>query len=398
MNKRLIDELKKIKDIYTLSPEEINKFIEDFTYGLKNKSNGLKMLDSFLYPTNIIDGEYISIDFGGSNIRINLYDITSDSINLINSIAFSLITEEYNYTSSHYTFTDIFNIISDKIAQIVDPDKHYYLGHTFSFAIIQSDINSAYITHWTKNFNIRDAVNIDINRLLTDCLSVKGIDVTPCVILNDTVATLLTGYYKDSATDISCIAGTGHNMAFVAQNSILNIENGYFDKLRLTDYDKQFITSPFGILEQLGAFVGGKNIGNLAQIIIDDLVRQSLISPIVDITAEVLSDALIGNYSANLDDNQKLALTEVAKAIFSRSSRIVAAEIYSIVKYIDPTIHNTHKIAFDGSIYEKVDFFRQNLDNELKILFKEKISKIHHYLIKDGSSMGAALAASMYHK
>jgi len=202
MNKRLIDELKKIKDIYTLSPEEINKFIEDFTYGLKNKSNGLKMLDSFLYPTNIIDGEYISIDFGGSNIRINLYDITSDSINLINSIAFSLITEEYNYTSSHYTFTDIFNIISDKIAQIVDPDKHYYLGHTFSFAIIQSDINSAYITHWTKNFNIRDAINVDINKLLTDCLAVKGINVTPCVILNDTVATLLTGNYKDSATDI----------------------------------------------------------------------------------------------------------------------------------------------------------------------------------------------------
>lgn len=398
MNNNLINELKIIKDIYTLSSEEIKNFIEDFTYGLKNKTNGLKMLDSFLYPTDIVDGQYISIDFGGSNVRINLYDITSENINLINSIAFSLITEEYNYTSNHYTFTDIFSIISDKIATIVDQDKHYYLGHTFSFAIIQSDINSAYITHWTKNFNIRDAVNIDINRLLTDCLAVKGINVTPCVILNDTVATLLTGYYKDSATDISCIAGTGHNMAFVDKNSILNIENGYFDKLRLTDYDKQFITSPFGILEQLGAFVGGKNIGNLAQIIIDDLVSKSLISPIVDITAEVLSDALIGNYSANLDDDQRLALTEISKSIFSRSSQIVAAEIYSIVTYIDPHIKSTHKVAFDGSIYEKVDFFRENLDKELKILFKDNISQIHHYLIKDGSSMGAALAASMYHR
>jgi len=397
MNNNLTNELKIIKDTYTLSQEEVENFIKDFTYGLKNKANGLKMLDSFLYPDDIIDGQYISIDFGGSNVRINLYDITPHNMKLINSTAFSLITEEYNYTSNHYTFTDIFNLISDKIATVIDSDKHYYLGHTFSFAIIQSDINSAYITHWTKNFNIRDAVNVDINKLLADCLAVKGINVTPCVILNDTVATLLTGNFKDSSTDISCIAGTGHNMAFIDKDSIINIENGYFDKLRLTEYDKQFITSPFGLLEQLGAFVGGKNIGNLAQIIIDDLVSKSLISPIVDITAEVLSDALIGNYDESLDENQRLALTEVAKAIFSRSSKIVAAEIYAIVTYIDPSFKSIHKVAFDGSIYEKVDFFRENLDKELKILFKDNISQIHHYLIKDGSSMGAALAASMYH-
>lgn len=397
MNKKLIEELKNINDIYTLSSEEVKKFIEDFCYGLKNKSNGLKMLDSFLYPIDTIDGEYISIDFGGSNIRINLYDIKSTSINLIKSIAFSLITEEYNYTSSHYTFTDIFNLISDKISEIVDTNKHYYLGHTFSFAIIQTNINNAYITHWTKNFNIREAINTDINRLLTDCLAVKGVNVTPCVILNDTVATLLTGNFLDSTTDISCIAGTGHNMAFIDKTSIINIENGFFNKLRLTDYDKQFITSPFGSLEQLGAFVGGKNIGNLAQIIIDDLVNKGLILPIVDITSEMLSDALIGIYDNTLDDAQKLSLTEVAKAIFSRSSKIVAAEIYAIVTYKDSDIQNIHNIVFDGSIYEKVDYFRENLDNELKILFKENISKIHHSLIKDSSSMGAALAASMYH-
>ena len=110
MNKKLINELKKINDIYTLSPDEIEKFVEDFSYGLKNKSNGLKMLNSFLYPVETIDGEYISIDFGGSNVRINLYNISSNNITLLNSIAFSLITEEYNYTSSQCITFNVFTV------------------------------------------------------------------------------------------------------------------------------------------------------------------------------------------------------------------------------------------------------------------------------------------------
>ena len=50
MNKNLIDELKNIKEIYTLTPEEVKKFVEDFIYGLKNNATILEIVGRVISP------------------------------------------------------------------------------------------------------------------------------------------------------------------------------------------------------------------------------------------------------------------------------------------------------------------------------------------------------------
>lgn len=392
----LSSELDIIKEEFLSPYSNCEPIIEAFCEDMKKKQT-LKMLNTYIFCyDHIKDGEYLALDFGGSNIRISLYEVDNENVRLKNSRSFPLRGKDFDYTTDEYSLKDILEMAVDKMEEIINKDKHYLLGHTFSFSINSISKDSATVLEFSKGFNLRDAIGEDINEILREVISERGLKVIPYTILNDTTATLLSGFMFDKNTNMACIIGTGHNMCFVnSVGEIINIESGSFndDCVPLTKYDFRFLDK---IPEEreflIESLIGGKNSALLVNEVIEDIVSKGLISPIDNITPKIMSKSLENNIE-ELDELQNCALREVSGIIYKRAAYLVSCEIVGILRYLE--VHEgTYNVVFDGSVYEKTPYFGECLTNTLKELLPEGIS-VTHMLVKDGSRTGAVISCAM---
>lgn len=391
----LINELEKIREEFLTPYADCNPIINDFYEDMCNKKS-LRMLNTYVFlKDSIKEGEYLALDFGGSNIRVSLYEVGED-IKLKDTRSFPLRGEGFDYTTSEYSLLDIFEMAVDKMEEIIEPNKKYLLGHTFSFATMAKSKNSATVLELSKGFTIRDAVGKDINEKLKEVIDKRGLNVVPSVVLNDTTATLLSGLVENKNTIMSCIIGTGHNMCFVSSNGeIINIESGNYNSstICLSKYDEKFLEMIPNEKEFLmEALVGGKNSALLAQVVMDHLATFGLIKMLPNINSKMMSMVLDKDLP-ELDESQNLALRIVSKSIYQRVAYLVGCEITSVLKYLKITKGN-YNVVFDGSVYEKTSYVGKCLTEVLAKLLPTEI-KVTHTLNKNGSSMGAIIACSM---
>ena len=395
----LSSELGIIKEEFLSPYNDCEPIIEAFCEDMKKKHT-LKMLNTFIFCQNSIkNGEYLALDFGGSNIRVSLYEVNNEKISLKDCRSFALRGDGFDYTTSEYSLTDIFEMAVDKLEEIIDKDKHYLLGHTFSFAMNSISKISATVLEFSKGFNLKDAVGKDINETLREVIIKRGLHVVPYTVLNDTTATLLSGFMVDKNTNMACIVGTGHNMCFVnSMGEIINIESGSFNDntIPLTRYDLMFLDKiPQEREFLIESLIGGKNSALLVNEVIEDIVSKGLISPIDNITPKIMSKSLENNIE-ELDELQNCALREVSGIIYKRAAYLVSCEIVGILRYLE--VHEgTYNVVFDGSVYEKTPYFGECLTNTLKELLPEGIS-VTHMLVKDGSRTGAVISCAMNKK
>jgi len=81
--------------------------------------------------------------------------------------------------------------------------------------------------------------------------------------------------------------------------------------------------------------------------------------------------------------------------IVKRSARLVAATYIGTVLHIDERLDKKHVIAIDGSVYEKMPYFREEVSSTIKEVLGEKSDHIKAVLVKGGSGAGAAIAAAI---
>ena len=62
---------------------------------------------------------------------------------------------------------------------------------------------------------------------------------------------------------------------------------------------------------------------------------------------------------------------------------------------MDPDIKKKHTVAMDGSVYEKLPGFSENVKSAIGELSGERAGKIKIALTKDGSGYGAAIIAEV---
>lgn len=394
--------LDKLRKVNRMSKEEMvflsNLFCEDM-----NVKESLKMLPAHIYMDKAIKpGEYIALDFGGSNVRIMLYKISENGESeLLNSRLIRLRGKNYDYTSSEYELRDVFVTIVEKMKEMVDKDKTYLLGHTFSFPASSVSKNEAIVVGLSKGFTLRNAIGQDVNKLLLEVINEAGLNVTPVTLLNDTTATLLAGKSKNANTDIACIVGTGHNICFVDNDQqIVNTECGAFDMgIPLNSYDKSFLRMiPKEGHNVMEALVGGKNSAKLAMNLINRIEKEAGKKfKFGGITPKLLSMALDDRFEDDFAGGieEKIILKHIAKIMYDRAAQLVVSEIMGILKRIDPNLEREHHIVFDGSVYEKTPYFRKCISKYIKLMYPVKFKQIRHSLVKDGSSLGAAISAAM---
>ncbi len=396
--------------------------------GLAGKPSPLRMLPSFIAdPTGKEAGEVLAVDFGGTNVRIIKVALDGKGGSRIeNILKFPLKAADgsYDHVSAKAQGDELFDYIAAKIGEIAPSGTMAPLGHTFSFPCEQKSLNSAFLIHWTKEIRTKGVEGKDVTELLKAALARKGVNnAKPVAVINDTVGTLLTAAYSDSDADIASICGTGHNTCYLeprhplsGKPMIVNMESGNFDAVPQTQVDAELdAASEMPGRQKLEKMVSGYYLGEIVRLslrrmrdegilpacpaleerhIVRGMDIDSILIDSVDLkSTRAFASERLG--LATLEMSQLTAIKTINDAIALRSARLVAATYAGTLMLIDPELKRRHSIAIDGTLYEKMPGYGANISMALCEIFGDKAKQVKTVLAKDGSGIGAAIAAAV---
>ena len=403
---------------FSFGPEEmvaaVDVFRNEIDKGLAgNTKSTLKPLPSYLgLPTGEEQGEYIALDFGGTNVRADRVRLFGGGkYEMAARVAKPLIAPgRYNHADKGATAAGLFDFLAEIVDSVIggDHEKHYRLGHTFSFPSTQDSPRDAKLISWTKELAVPDVEGRWVNERVREALEARGlVNVRPAAILNDTVAVLLAAAYQWDDVTIGSIYATGFNACYLERfggekpPTVMNLEAGNFGWLDQNEYDRALdeVSEKAGtqILEKM---VSGRYLGALFSRAFGDILGESFPA----VTGEDLSAILQGEGATllrRMAGNQLTAeqLKEpaaLAEAIVRRSARIAAAVYVGTLRHIigDGPI-GVHNIAVEGSFFTHMAVARIALQDAMQELLKDEAKNIQILHVTGGASLGAAIAASM---
>ena len=428
-----------IVEEFKVDGTRLHEVAADFRYDLRKgldnpDESSLRMLKSYVgLPTGEETGEYLALDFGGTNVRVLRIRLDGHGkFEVLKKVAKPLRVDGVSYQRVHLSVDGVYDFVGegstaeeqfDFIAELVDEaiegdhETKYLLGHTFSFPSEQTDLYNAKLIIWTKEFATKGVEGKVVNDLLKEALHRQGIDnVEPTAVINDTVAVLLAAAYKQANTYIGSIYATGHNTCYfepfigkAERPMILNLESGGFSKLVPNRFDAEFDAGSEKPGEQrLEKMVSGRYMGELFVMAIAELLGEKgkkygftsidMSNIIVDETAGLteVSRIIKAKTGHDLEEVDLQRLQELASAIVVRSARLVTATYVGIIWQLagDDAIKKQH-IAIDGSVYEKMPLAKENIMRALSELLGESAANVDTVLENGGSGLGAAIAAAM---
>lgn len=398
-------------------------FKKSIEEGLKGEKSCLKMLPSYIgKPTGKEQGTFMTMDMGGTNLRCTKFKIKDGNFENLIEIKEKLISKEKNYdlTKSDTNEKQLFGFIADCMSKIIEQGESLYLGNTFSFPCRQEGINEAYLIHWTKEITTAGVEGQNINKLLAEALKEKNINIEPVALLNDTVGTLLVAMYSYQAADIGSIMGTGHNTCYLENNHpinggkmIVNLESGNYNiGLPVTKYDEIIDNnSQVPGSQLLEKMVSGYYIGSIVKEVCKDLFANKVLFVDSGIDTAAFFDQsfnalMIENfilyptetaekYNCNIEDAEIIKV--VSEAILKRAVKLVAITYLGILYHQEggTEVKNKHVIAIDGTIYEKMPNSPKLMEEAFEGVLGKAAENIEVRLVKDGSGLGAAIAAAV---
>lgn len=394
--------------------------------GLAGRPSSLRMLPSYIdRPTGGERGEAVVIDFGGTNVRVLKILLDGGRVQCGRPSKFNLKDPNgaYDYTREQTRAEELFNFIARHVADVLAGDRSTLpLGHTFSFPCRQEGINRAVLIQWTKEIRTSGVEGRDVSPLLAEALERQGVrTVRPRAVINDTVGTMLAAAYQLRNVDIASICGTGHNTCYLeprhpltGKPMIVNMEAGNFDGVPITPFDREVneaSSHPGAML--LEKQVSGAYLGEVVLAALRTMVAQGLLPAGTRswdrgtlsgvLLTQVLEDgADCGKTKSvaetplgltGLTGEQLQAIRTLVERVTGRSARLVGATFAAILRHLDPELEREHVVAIDGSLYEKMPGYDAGIRAGLETVLGPAAHSVTTRLIKDGSGIGAAIAA-----
>ena len=438
-----IEKYNIIKDYYTIPNELLSKLAYVFNNEMRIKNpqkSSLKMLSSCIYslPTGNEKGIYYALDWGGSTFRVLRVEFRGKSEDPIIKEFRMKIKDEYKVVSDR---NSLFTHLAIKIKECMvnwkdykkfkNDDTRVKIGFTFSFPTKQTAINKAFLTNWTKGFNIPNCVGEDICTLMQEAIDHISLPADIHAICNDTVGTLLACEFDNENTQIGMILGTGTNTAYVDKdtNEIINIESGGFNKLLpRTHIDKVLDDRTNNRSTQLfEKMVSGLYIGQIVRLICEEIFsdKDSFINSILFNESYHISEVLncdgdnrklikLLKNKYNINDftvNECKILDNVCQLIMNRSADLSVAIIFGILiknglftydsnqkKLIlnkDALINDDSNVTvgIDGSVFGKNPMYKRRMISKInEISGYDIVNAISVVESADGSGKGAVLA------
>ncbi len=408
---------------FCLDAAELHNIAASFRYDIEaglrgDEGSSLRMLKSYVgLPSGDERGEYLALDFGGTNVRALRIRLDGEGkFEILKKVAKPLyVPGIYDFISGEAEAADLFDFIAGIIDETIEEDRSraYCLGHTFSFPSEQTDLYNAKLIVWTKEFATRGVVGQVVNDLLAQALVRNGIsNVKPVAVINDTVAVLLAGAYKKNSVYVGSIYATGHNTCYLEPYCgqakapmVINMESGGFDKIQINRYDHLLDQrSEMPGQQRLEKMVAGRYLGELFGLCLNEALSLSATGSFSSVDlSEILADEsqdlirvrnLVQQHlQVIVSEAMAGKLQALAKAIVVRSARIIAATYAGVIWHREGNCPGRQHIAIDGSVYEKMPYAAAALQKALYELLGGETA-VDTVLENGGSGLGAALAAA----
>ena len=420
---------------FAVSREQFLRIADDFageiSAGLAGKTSSLMMLPAFVgRPSGRERGRFLSLDFGGTNVRVA--EVTLDgaggaSIGMIHKTPLHDPANGHDFTRPEVHVTELFDFLARQVA-LFDDGSPKTLGHSFSFASKQTSLGRASLVGWTKEIRVRGVEGQDINTLLAEAFARGGCpNIQPVAVVNDTTATLLAASYAEPDADLGSVCGTGHNTCYYEPNAshtgevmAYNAESGGFDRLRFTAVDDQLdAASDHPGKQRLEKMVSGRYLGEVVRRVLWtgqgscglEFIRQcgalqkpyGLSSQDVSLFVGDTTDELehirrwleAGAPNAENTAAERHFIKEVAVLAANRSATLAAATYAGFLQRIDPAKSKKHCIGINGSLYEKMPGFAECIQKDLQDKGGWSGAQLEFLVVDEAPLVGAAIAAAL---
>ncbi len=243
-----IDKIKTLTD----------DLLSDMKIGLQKESDGTPetsaqpmIIASKNIPKENPENEsVIVIDAGGTNFRSCLVSFDKDGKIEISEF----MKTKMPGSDKELSKEQFYNQIAENIEHL--KNKASKIGFCFSYAMKNTPDGDAKVTRFSKEIKAPEVVGTFVGKELKDVLAKRGWNpIEKIVILNDTMASLLSGITNSSKTKkyssyIGFILGTGLNNAYIEYNkipkntdsateNIIVCEGGMYNRVFQSVFDKK---------------------------------------------------------------------------------------------------------------------------------------------------------------
>ncbi|WP_461256456.1 hexokinase family protein [Treponema sp. R80B11-R83G3] len=425
-----------------INPDALVKdVLTEMDRGLNGKKSSLPMIPSYISPiTNIPPGKTVlALDAGGTNLRASLVHFKENGEAVPQGTNKMPMPGTYGHVNAQQYFEAIANVT----LPLLNDAKIEGIGFTFSYPMEITQDADGILLSFSKEVDAPDVIGKAIGRGLRDALSAKGCKYSgPIVLLNDTVATLLSGlvsispdgeasrtiadFSVKSGPVIGFILGTGFNTAYtetvipkIGFNSpsspqIVVCESGNFSVNYRGKLDKEYDSTtknPDGYLLEkatAGAYLGPLTLHILKQAIKDKVLRFRKSDELLNMphletrTLNEFTHAPLSNQGPlgslfGADESAALAVMQYITSIVTErgalfSAAVLAATVIKSGGGYEP--YSPVRVAVEGTTYLIYKGMRRSLESYLhQMLFKEKPRPYIVSPVEQASLFGAAVAA-----
>jgi hexokinase len=374
--------------------------------GLVKDNTEVKSIPTYIHPLSSgAQGQAVVLDWGGTNYRAAVIDFEKGKATI--SPNKGVGREISANTSKGFALNDLLAMQSEFVNEIEIPAKAP-IGYCFSYPAECLPNGDAELIKWTKGLDIKEMIGNPVGKPLLDYLNNTGkAEFTGIKVINDTVASLFAGLSNPKFDAyIGLIVGTGTNMAaFVNADRIpkinpelnwtgltpVNLESGNFIPPHMTKYDDLVDENSDNTGSQrFEKAVSGMYIGQILKEVFpeDGFTDQT--------DGKDLTDLI------NQPENHKKKHVKVAKEIYKRSAKLVAASLAGLIDLLathDKSIKKV-RITAEGSLFWSKVNGCKDYNKLVKSTLKELLSEMGHKKIKvniaeieNANMIGSGIAA-----
>jgi len=420
----------------------VKEILVDMERGLKGLSSSLPMIPSYITPvSNVPPGKTVlALDAGGTNLRVSRVHFDNDG----KAVAEGTVKHPMPGTKGRVNAVEFFDLIADAALPVfAEASNVAGIGFTFSYPMEMQTNADGVLLAFSKEVDAPDVVGKAIGAGLREALARKGrVYDGPIVLLNDTVATLLSGlasipidgggesakniYGVSGGPVIGFILGTGFNTAYPETSipkigfeskdapQIVVCETGTFNLRYRGPLDREFDNSTKNpgtyALEKAtsGAYLGPLTLHILQKAVQDKIIRfkksaEFLALPQLEtrILNEFSRTPLAGEGPLGSlfgpDESDALAAVQYLVSIITERGALFSAAVLAATVERMQTICEPYapvRIAVEGTTYMVYKGLRRSLESWLHtMLVKGKPRPYVISPVEQASLFGAAVAA-----
>ncbi|MCL2067070.1 MAG: hexokinase [Treponema sp.] len=411
--------------------------------GLEGQLSSLPMIPSYIVPvTQVPPGKTVlALDAGGTNLRASLVHFDENG----SAVAEGTKKIPMPGTKGKLSAGQFFDEIADFALPFLSETsaKIEGIGFTFSYPMeITADADGIPLA-FSKEVDAQDVIGKAIGKGLRGALAARGYKYSGAIVLlNDTVATLLSGlasipadgeeqrtknaYGFSGGPAIGFILGTGFNTAYPETKipkigfestqapQIVVCETGNFNIRFRGQLDREYDSTTKNpgtyTLEKAasGAYLGPLTLHILKQAVKDNVIRFKKSDELLAMAhletrhlnefarAPLSAAGPVGSLFGTDEGDALAAVQYISSIITERGALFSAAVLAATVLRIDPALlpYSPVRIAVEGTTFLVYKGMRRSLESWLhQMLIKDKPRPYIISPVEQASLFGAAVAA-----